>query len=271
MDPALVFDIGMFDGLDTAYYLARGFRVVAVEANPSLVELANQRFHGEIGSGQLIVVNVAIGAAAGTVALHLSAQDLGASSTIEGWVSRRNPAGVVEVPSLPMSDLLRRFGVPYYLKCDIEGADRHCILALNRSARPTYVSFEMGDDALELLDHLARIGYAAFKIINQRSFRELARVKALTERIAERLRRTIGLSTSEIAWCRGDRFVRGHSSGPMGERTDGRWRNYQATRHRWWEFCEKHPPEDRFGWYDLHACCLEAAACPGRSPMLTVG
>jgi hypothetical protein len=34
----LIYDVGMNDGNDTAYYLSRGFRVVAIEANPVLVE-----------------------------------------------------------------------------------------------------------------------------------------------------------------------------------------------------------------------------------------
>ena len=34
----LVFDIGLNRGQDTANYLAKGYNVVAVEANPELVE-----------------------------------------------------------------------------------------------------------------------------------------------------------------------------------------------------------------------------------------
>jgi hypothetical protein len=34
----LIYDVGMCDGADTAFYLAKGFRVIAIEANPTLVE-----------------------------------------------------------------------------------------------------------------------------------------------------------------------------------------------------------------------------------------
>jgi phosphopantothenate synthetase len=34
----LVYDVGMGDGADTAYYLAKGRRVVAIDANPLAVE-----------------------------------------------------------------------------------------------------------------------------------------------------------------------------------------------------------------------------------------
>ena len=37
IDPNLVFDIGLNNGDDTAYYLHLGYRVIGVEANPLLV------------------------------------------------------------------------------------------------------------------------------------------------------------------------------------------------------------------------------------------
>ena len=36
----LIFDIGMYDGSDTRYYLNEGFRVLAIEENPVLVKRA---------------------------------------------------------------------------------------------------------------------------------------------------------------------------------------------------------------------------------------
>ena len=38
MTADLIYDVGMHNGADTAFYLAKGFRVVAVEANPELVQ-----------------------------------------------------------------------------------------------------------------------------------------------------------------------------------------------------------------------------------------
>jgi hypothetical protein len=57
MVPDLIYDIGMHNGNDTAYYLFRGFRVVGVEANPLLVEQVRERFAAEIASNRLTVLN----------------------------------------------------------------------------------------------------------------------------------------------------------------------------------------------------------------------
>ena len=47
----LIYDVGMNDGDDTAYYLHEGYRVVAVEVDPTLIEQARERFAGPIREG----------------------------------------------------------------------------------------------------------------------------------------------------------------------------------------------------------------------------
>ena len=49
----LIIDIGTNNGDDTAYYLEKGFNVVAVEANPSLCATLASRFAAEIRDGRL--------------------------------------------------------------------------------------------------------------------------------------------------------------------------------------------------------------------------
>jgi hypothetical protein len=56
----LIYDIGMNNADDTAHYLSLGFRTVAIEANPELVEQAKVRFGREIASGRLIILNIGI-------------------------------------------------------------------------------------------------------------------------------------------------------------------------------------------------------------------
>ena len=60
MNRNLIFDIGMNNGDDSAYYLHLGYRVVAVEADPTLAKEATRRFEKAIRAGELIIVNKAI-------------------------------------------------------------------------------------------------------------------------------------------------------------------------------------------------------------------
>jgi len=39
----LIYDVGLHNGADTAYYLHRGFRVVTIDANPVLTTAALQK------------------------------------------------------------------------------------------------------------------------------------------------------------------------------------------------------------------------------------
>jgi hypothetical protein len=159
----------------------------------------------------------------------------------------------VEIPSVNISSLLTKHGTPIYLKCDIEGADRHCILGLGREQQPRYVSYEMGDDAMELLDHLAGIGYSNFKIINQVHFKELSWINSLRHRIRDKFYRVTRRPSPGFIRIKWRRFKSGHSSGPMGEHTAGRWYSYEQTKRRWGKFCDEYEPHQRTGWYDLHA------------------
>ena len=48
----LVFDVGIFDGVDIVHYLAKGFKVVGTDAGPRLVEKAKSRFKAQIQKNQ---------------------------------------------------------------------------------------------------------------------------------------------------------------------------------------------------------------------------
>jgi hypothetical protein len=52
----IAFDIGMYDGADTAYYLESGYKVIAVEANPNLAEMERSIFASPISRGELEIL-----------------------------------------------------------------------------------------------------------------------------------------------------------------------------------------------------------------------
>jgi len=61
MEQKLVYDVGAFDGSDTAYYLSQGYRVVCIEATPALAEKLTERFAPEIEARKCVVLNIAVG------------------------------------------------------------------------------------------------------------------------------------------------------------------------------------------------------------------
>ena len=71
----LIFDVGFYNGEDTRYYLAKGARVVAFEANPALVKVGEKRFAEAIKYGQLSLHNLAIATQSGPVGFFLNREN----------------------------------------------------------------------------------------------------------------------------------------------------------------------------------------------------
>ncbi len=188
MQSDLIFDVGAHNGNDTAYYLSRGFRVVAIEAHPLYGCLLYQRFRAEIAAGKLQILNFAIAERPGLCAL-LESQTEAQWNTIvpEVAASKSGNFREVMVPALTFDQVFERFGTPYFLKVDIEGSELHVFRHLVE--RPQYVSFETGQDVFAILQILRDLGYPRFKLVNQRVIHENA-----------------------VA-----------SSGPFGEDTPGEW------------------------------------------------
>jgi FkbM family methyltransferase len=180
----LVFDVGLDVGQDTANYLKRGYRVVAFEANPDLVDAGEKRFKDAIQDGRLEIVDGAI------VPDGFGEPD---SQTVEFYVNGKNSAWgtivadraavyeertasdaqIVSVPRVKFVDALRKYGVPHYLKTDIEGVDTACLEGLSQvDSRPSYLSMESDVESFERvkeeMNRLGELGYTAFQIINQK-------------------------------------------------------------------------------------------------------
>ena len=243
---ALVIDVGMYDGADTAYYLSMGYRVLAVEANPALVAQAAERFDRQIRDGQLTILHRAIAPAAEPVTLTLNGASLCASST-SGAIAY--PAGSYVVDGITMAAVLDAAGErPYFIKIDIEGADRLCLEGVTPKTRPDFLSVEIHDGPDPVMPTLQRLGYSRFKIIDQRSFRELSRRRLLGDRIRHRLLRQIGLAEPTM-FNRGGKWFALHSSGPAPWESDGDWHTSEQVSRQFHE----HREALRQTWCDLHA------------------
>lgn len=172
----MVMDVGMHCGQDTEYYLSLGHRVVAVEADTDLVASARVRFAEPIRSGRLKLVHCAVSDHEGVESFYIFP---GKSewNTLDPAHAQRNIATgaeyrVVQLPSRTFSSILAEFGVPYYLKVDIEGADLHCLRALEAAPElPELLSFELTmlgpSGAFEAMARLYCLGYRQFKVVDQ--------------------------------------------------------------------------------------------------------
>jgi FkbM family methyltransferase len=175
MQKDLIIDVGMHTGKDTEFYIAKGFRVAAIEANPELASKAETRLAKYLADGTLRIYKVAVAEHTGTVKFWMNDQKDDWGTTSEEFLDRNSRQGTtsreITVESRRFQDILDESGTPYYLKVDIEGSDLLCLKALQGRERPEYVSFEAEMDSMDqVFDQLSilwSLGYRQFKILNQ--------------------------------------------------------------------------------------------------------
>lgn len=241
----------MYDGTDTLFYLQSGFSVVAVEANPALAESARAKLGSFLESGKLQIVNAAISDRSGSV-LHFSIPtgDQGSTSADPLKISQRTIASNFSIETVALLELFERFGIPHFLKVDIEGLDRHCVLPLTSESRPRYLSFEAGPDFPELLAHLESVGFRSFRAINQCNFLSLQRQKTLSYRLRLRALHMLGFRDPMFVRLNGSFFRVEHGSGPLPWTLNEPWLQADELLETWNRFADR---GEISGWYDIHA------------------
>lgn len=267
----LIFDLGMHRGEDTQFYLAKGFRVVAFEADPDLIQSCKERFAAEVASGQLRIVEGAIVADpdAVSVTFYKNSTVTVWGTTDPAWKERNARMGwdseEITVPAVNFSRCLAEFGIPYYVKIDIEGADMLCLKTLaDYDVRPDYVSIESSKtsraDIAHELDILENMGYDAFKAVQQATIPGTAAPRPALE----------GMDI--------DYRMERDASGLFGRELAGDWRSRQQVEadYRWiflgyrvfgndtfmrtnrfarkiWRGLQRLAKRPIPGWYDTHA------------------
>jgi FkbM family methyltransferase len=253
----LIYDVGLHDGTDAAYYLRLGFRVIAVEADAALVEAATMRFASEIDAGRLQIVNVGISATSGIARFWICDDHPEWSSFDREFASRDGCAHhAVRIHTVPFDKLLEEHGIPFYCKIDIEGNDELCLQAMRPGLCPPYLSMELSRrSSTEPLAVLRELGYQRFKVIDQTRFcsvqpriHRILQARSPVGPVTRRLNRIARSRQSHAGW----RFPLG-SSGAIGPATPGRWLDLESVR----DVCswvEDHMQRTGLSeWFDLHA------------------
>ena len=242
----LIFDIGMHTGEDAAFYLKKGFRVVAVEGNPTLAAKGAETFAKAIESGQLVIESACVSNSPGKVEFFINSKVTEWSSSDPKLGARQFGANAVRVPTVTVADLFERHGVPYYMKIDIEGADALPILGLWESeARPVLVSYKASE--FELVATLHAMGYRRFAVAQQR-------LVPLTR---------LPNPALEGAYVAHD-FALG-ASGAFGWEVNANWGTFEdcAREYTAYRYLHRGIPGQKDDWADIHAYNMEEAKAFG--------
>jgi FkbM family methyltransferase len=167
MNTNLIFDFGFHNGDDTDFYLKKGFKVIAIEANPHLVSEGANRFKN---IEELHLLNKAIHKEPGIVDfyIHPNKSDWG-SCLIEVAESDNSKSQRIEVEATTLEALCQEYGSPHYLKVDVEGCDTLVAEQLaSLEMKPSFVSFEISKkNYTGIFSWLHVAGYTKFQFVNQ--------------------------------------------------------------------------------------------------------
>lgn len=209
MEKRVIYDIGLHKGEDAEYYLSRGYRVVAIEADPDLVLYCQRKFESFLLSGDMVVFHGAIveDDDQASVRFYKNKKKSNWGTAVKKWADRNMmldaPSVEIDVPVVNLRSILLEQGVPYYMKIDIEGMDLVCLKKLCLlDCRPKYVSIESEktdfSSLIEEFHTLRLLGYRKFFVQQQ----------------ADMASKTVPIDTQEGPFIDHD-FAQG-STGPFG-------------------------------------------------------
>jgi FkbM family methyltransferase len=251
MDRQLIFDLGLHHGCDTEFYLNKGFKVIALEANPWMVKRArkNPLLSSAEQEGRLGIVQMALWHKSGeSISFYINETKDDWSSIEKKWAEKgAHKSREIKVTTISLDDMFEKLGVPYYIKCDLEGADGIFSEQLVRQkSLPVFVSCENSDP--KTIEHFRAAGYDCFQFVNQARNSETVPPNPPREGV---------FFAAEF---------HGHMSGLFG---------LDLPLDRWIPYEEVNRISDLYGqlrrskfplsnaWYDLHATKKETLAAAG--------
>lgn len=167
----LVFDIGANLGSYAEIFASLGARVVAFEPNCDCVSHIRRSY----GSESIDVVNTAVGASAGVATIRLALRS-DMSSMSPDWIQAMQRAqhlkdtvwaNQLTVPVITLDSLIEQYGMPKYIKIDVEGSEESVLKGL--SNQPPLLSFEFNttfrESTSRCLDMLENSGDSLFNFV----------------------------------------------------------------------------------------------------------
>jgi hypothetical protein len=165
----LVFDIGSNRGTFSRSYTKAGAKVIAVEPIKFLIDQNTENYMN------VVVENMCISDHDGYVSFCCSKKDPSMSSCCPEWrqTHRKAKGKLMEVKCNTLDFLINKYGVPAYIKIDVEGYENVVLKTLKTAADMISIEYTVGYliNFTECMDIFKKLGYRTFVMaerINQK-------------------------------------------------------------------------------------------------------
>lgn len=163
----LVFDIGANLGETTDIFIKIADKVIAFEPNPKLSDQLKYRFYGD----NVIIDTRGISDSVGTKKFNLSNAHT-VSTLSSDWINNSRFSNVVDwdvvldIQTTTLDYIIDEYGVPDYIKIDVEGHEYEVLTAFTKILDNTIISFEWAEEQkykiIDTVNYLFDLGYSKF-------------------------------------------------------------------------------------------------------------
>ena len=161
----LFFDIGAHLGEKSKKILDKNLRIVMLEPLPQCVKQLKKNFKN---NKNVEILEKAVGKTVGNMTLEVNSKMPTISTMAKHWkngrFSNQKWDQIISVEVTTLDYLIKIYGLPSYIKIDVEGFEHDVLLGLSQKAG--IISFEFTseflDQSIKCLNHLKKIGYNEF-------------------------------------------------------------------------------------------------------------
>ena len=164
----LAFDIGGNMGQTTDFLLQNYDKVICFEPNPDLVNHLKNKYHN---NNKVIIEEIGLSDEESVKKFYISNSHV-VSTISQDWINNSRFTNVynwnneIEINTTTLDKVIEKYGIPYFIKIDVEGYEYEVFMGLTKLLDDTYISFEWAEEQYskinETVSYLKSLGYYNF-------------------------------------------------------------------------------------------------------------